>query len=283
MRGTFSRICILSVTLLAATSSLATGAYSSTKTDHPIDARDKDAAITSKAINHFEVIGALGIADPMLGSGVLGVTSNETDFLVKPNGTNWSTFAAQAGVGFVHYFPGAMQYSENLQWFPSIEAELNGYYLGQGNFTSAVWRFNSPAFNEMTYHLSIQSTRLMVDGALTIASKKQFSLYTIGGIGNAWNRLNYSDNDNNNTAACPDQGLNLGSHTHSNFAWELGAGVTYAFNPRVLLSLEYLYANLGTAQTSAHGNTGSIAIPNIVPAQLHLNSQAALLGLHIAL
>lgn len=239
------------------------------------------AADTSS--DNVEVIAALGVGNLMPGSGLLGVTSNETDFLVQPNGNHWNSFAAEAGVGYVHYLRGALQYSENLQWFPSIEPEVNGYYLGQDNFTGNVWRFNNPSFNEMTYTMSIQSARLMVDGALSIASKKQFSLFAIGGIGNTWNQLRYSDTDNTNAANCPDQELHSDSHTHSSFAWETGAGINYAFNPRVLLSLEYLYADLGTVKTAAKGNTGTITIPHIVPAQFNLNAQTALLGLHITL
>ena len=217
----------------------------------------------------------------MPGSGSLGVTSSETDFLVQPNGNHWNSFAAQAGVGYVHYLHGALHYSESLQWFPSIEPEVNGYYLGKESFSGDVWRFNDPSFNEMTYTMSIQSARLMFDGALTVASKKQFSLYAIGGIGNAWNQLSYSDAENANAADCSVSGLNLGSNTRSSFAWEAGAGITYAFSPHVLLSFEYLYADLGTAKTSASGNTGTISSPNIAPAQLNLNSQVVLFGLHV--
>lgn len=210
---------------------------------------DKDGLLDpGTAPNHFEVIGAVGVGNLMPGSGLLGVTSNETDFLVQPNGNNWNTFAGQAGIGYVYYRPGALQYSDKAQWFTAIEPEVNGYYLGQGNFTGDVYRFNSPAFNEMTYSMSLQSARVMVDGALTIASKKKYALYAIGGVGNAWNILSYSDTYNN-AANCPDQGLNLGSHTNSNFAWEVGGGVTYTYNPRILLSVEYLYADLGTATT----------------------------------
>lgn len=273
MHGAFQRITILSIGMLVGAASLAAGSKSV----------DLGSNTPEKAHDHPEIIGALGVGDLMPGSGQLGVTNSETDFLVQPNGNNWNVFGAQAGVGYVHYFPGALQYSENLQWFPSIEPKLNAYYLGQETFSGDVWRFNSSAFNEMTYTMSIQSVRLMADGALTIMSKKKYSLYAIGGIGNAWSYLSYSDTDNANAAPCADQGLNLGKNMHSSFAWEVGGGITYTYNPRVLLSLEYLYADLGRAETSAIGNTGTITSPHITPAQFNLNSQAILAGLHVTL
>lgn len=271
MHGFFQRISVLSIAVLTSATSYAAVSHAAL-----LDPK--------KTQDHLEVIGALGVGDFMPGSGYLGVTSSETDFLTQANGNNWNELAAQVGVGYVHYFPGALQYSEKLQWLPAIEPQLNAYYLGQGSsLTGDVWRFNSSAFNAMTYTMSLQSERLMVDGALTIASKKKSSLYVIGGIGNAWNQLKYSDADNANAAPCADQGLNLGTHTNSNFAWEAGVGITYTYNPRFLLSLEYLYAGLGKAKTSASGNTGTIAAPVIVPAQINLNSQAVLFGLHAVL
>ena len=109
--------------------------------------------------------------------------------------------------------------------------------------------------------MPIKSTRVMLDGALTIVTvKKRLSLYAKGGIGNAWNRASYSDMANGDSS-CTLQGLKLNTATHSNFAWEAGAGLIYAFNHRVGLSLEYLYADLGTMKTSATGNTGTIMTP----------------------
>jgi opacity protein-like surface antigen len=250
---------------------------------HPMFIGDKDGVLAPvKGPNHFEVIGAVGIANLMAGDGYLGVTSSETDRLVQTNRNDWSTFTGQLGIGYVYYLNGAQQYSENTQWFPWIEPELNGYYLARNSITGDVWRFGSPAFNDMTYNMPIESTRLMFDTALTVVSKKQYSLYAIGGIGNAWNRVGYSDKDNNGIP-CADQFLNLGATTRSNFAWEAGAGLSYALNNRFSLSLEYLYTDLGTVKTPDSGFTGTITAPILVPAEFRLTTQAALLGLHIAI
>jgi opacity protein-like surface antigen len=145
-----------------------------------------------------------------------------------------------------------------------------------------VWRFDSADFNDLTYKSTVNSTRLMFDAALTVASWRWFSVYAIGGIGEAWNRIGYSDYDKDDLT-CYDQRLDLGTNTTSNFAWETGAGVRVAFNDRVGLSLQYLYANLGSAHTSSSGTSGTITAPVIVPAQFNLWSHSGLLGLHITL
>jgi opacity protein-like surface antigen len=243
---------------------------------------DKDG-LEPTALNHIDIIGALGVASLSVNDGgYLGVTSSETDRLVQTNGNNWNTLAAQLGVGYVYYASNYNPFSDKAQWFTAIEPELNGYYLGQSSIKGDVWRFSNPAFNDMTFNMPIESYRLMLDGALTVVTKKQYSLYAIGGIGNAWNRIGYSDADRNGIP-CTDQFLNFNSTTRSSFAWELGAGLSYAFNNRFALSLEYLYADLGSVKTPDTGFTGAITAPVLVPASFKLTSQAALLGLHVAI
>jgi|GEM_PF-1701799 len=242
---------------------------------------DKDG-LDPTAPNHFEIIGAIGVANLKGGDGYLGVTSSETDRLVQTNSNNWDTLAAQFGVGYVYYFHNYNPLSDRTQWFTAIEPQINGYYLGQSSINGDVWRFNSPEFNDMTYKMPVESYRLMLDGALTVVAKKQYSLYVKGGIGNAWNRVGYSDADRNDIP-CANQFLDLNSATHSSFAWEAGAGLAYKVNNRVSLSLEYLYADLGKTKTPDTGFTGSITTPVLVPASFRLTSQAALLGLHIAI
>ncbi len=238
--------------------------------------------ITPQSVNHFEVIGALGFANLSAGDGYLGVTSSETDRLVQTNNNNWNTFAAQLGLGYVYYLHGAQQYSENVQWFPWIEPELNGYYLAQNNIKGDVWRFGSPDFNDMTYTMPVESFRLMFDTALTLVSKKQYSLYAIGGIGNAWNRVGYRDADRD-SVPCADQFLDFNATTRSSFAWEVGGGLSYALNKRFNFSVEYLYTDLGSVKTPDHGFSGDITLPAIVPAKFKLTSQAILFGLHLAI
>lgn len=246
-------------------------------------AMDKNAALMPKGVaNHFELIGALGVAAVTVGNSELGISSSETDRLVQTNGNNWNYFTGQLGVGYVHYFRDIPLYPERVEWFTAMEPQVNAYYIGANSIAGDVWRFDSPNFNQLTYSMPFNSTRLMFDSSLTIATLKHLSLYAIGGIGNAWNKLGYSDADKG-TTPCVDQRLQLNSITDSSFVWEAGAGLQYAFSDRIGLSLEYLYTDLGSMKLSNQGSAGSITTPLIVPGSFHLNSQAALLGLHIAL
>lgn len=239
--------------------------------------------IITQSFNHFDLIGALGVASLTAGNSYLVVSSSEIDKLVQTSGNGWNNFMGQIGVGYLFYLHGAQPYSESTQWFPSIEPEINNYFISRNNFKGDIWRFSDPNFNQMTYTMPIDSYRLMFDTALTLVSKKQFSLYAIGGIGNAWNRVGYSDAERGNGIPCADQNLNFHSATNSKFAWEVGGGLSYALNKRFALSLEYLYADLGRVNTPTKGFTGAITASDIVPAAFNLTSQAALFGLHVTI
>jgi hypothetical protein len=231
-------------------------------------------------LNHYEAIGALGIANLRASNGNIGVTSNETDRLVQTNSSNWNTFDAQIGAGYVYYFEQRRHPPKTVQWFPAVEPQINLYYLNSNTGVKGdVWRFGNSSFNQLTYKIPVRSTRLMVDVALTVVKKLQSSLYVKAGIGNAWNRLSYSDADNG-TGDCVDQTMNLSASTRSNFAWELGLGFLHDFNNHAGLSLEYLYTSFGTVKTSASGSSGTITSPVISPASFPLRAQTVAFGLH---
>lgn len=234
--------------------------------------------------DRFEIIGALGVASLRAGNSLLGVTRSETDTLVQTNRNQWNSFAAQLGVGYLHYFGNALRYSDQTQWFPSIEPQVNIHYIDKNKTIKGdVWRFQSPAFNQLTFEAPVRSTRLMFDTALTVMSRKQFSLYIIGGIGNAWNRMAYKDRDNQPRDPCANETLNLQANTRSNFAWEAGGGLMYTINDRMALTLQYLYADIGKASSSSNGTSGTITVPVIVAPRFDLNAQTASIGLHFAL
>jgi opacity protein-like surface antigen len=231
--------------------------------------------------SHFELIGAGGIAAASVASSYLQVTSSETDTLKQTNSNQWNDPAVQLGAGYVFYLVNGPRISNDWRWFPTIEPMLNLYY-SRLDVKGDVYRFEDPAFNDFSYRSVIQSTRLMVDGALTIVSKGPFSLYVLGGVGESWYRISYSD-QGTSSPPCSLSAVDLDDRNKNSCAWDLGGGVAYAFNPAVSLSLEYLYTNLGTLDMAANGKTGSITAPQLDVASARTNTQSILLGLHVAL
>ncbi|MBA2657133.1 MAG: porin family protein [Tatlockia sp.] len=243
--------------------------------------KDKDGFLTPSP-NRWEIIGALGIANLRTGNSLLVVTSDEIDKLVQTNKNRWNTFAAQLGFGYFYYLSETRGYSEQAQWFPTLEPQINVYYLNsRQGIQGQVKLFEDATSTQISFKAPISSTRLMFDTALTVVTKNRFSLYAIGGIGSAWNRMRYSDADLVNEDPCFN-GLNLDSNTHSNFAWEVGAGLMTKINNRLSVNLQYLYADLGKASSSETGTIGAFALPLLAAPHFDLRSQTVLLSVHIA-
>lgn len=184
-----------------------------------------------------------------------------------------------AGLGYVYFLSNAPKYSDKVQWLPRVEPEVNVYYSSYKN-SGTVYRFDNPEFNSLTYTIPVDSTRLMFNGALTVASWRQLSSYIIGGVGNAWNRIGYSDEVN--STSCTIANLNLNKHNSTHFVWEAGAGLNYDMSQHLALSFEYLYTQFGTLKTSDNGNADGITTAFISPASFRFATQGLLIGLHIA-
>lgn len=249
---------------------------------HPAKAHSRDYQNEISVLenpNHFEYIVALGLSKAAAGNSHINVTSNETDKLVQTNDNAWNTWVGQLGAGYVFYFPNKQRFSPGTQWFPSLEPQLN-FYFSDNRVKGDVYRFNSPDFNDFSYTSTVTTSRLMLDAALTIVSKDAYSLFVIAGIGDAWSKINYDDSVNGSNT-CNLSALSSGDRNQSNFAWELGAGVAYAFNNRINLSLEYLYTDFGSLKLPGSIQGAFFTAP-IAPSSFSLNTQAVLLGLHVA-
>jgi hypothetical protein len=230
--------------------------------------------------NHYEAIGALGVANLRPTNSQLGLTQSETDTLVPTNKRVWQTLAAQIGTGYLYFLRDSNLTPNSLHWLSSLEPQINFYYLTSSSLKGQIYRFSNPNFNDFTFNIPVNSSRLMLDLALTALTYKNLSAFGILGMGEAWTVLGYNESAN---GGCPESGLSLANNSTLHFAWEVGGGLLYSFNERIGLSIEYLYTDLGRVRLSTTGNAGLITVPILNSGYFRLRSQTGLLGLHIAL
>lgn len=126
--------------------------------------------------------------------------------------------------------------------------------------------------------IRINSTRLMAEAQFTWAFCPFFPYIDVG-IGSAWNRSSgYSETAVNSTGYPPLPPFN--SNTSTNFAYQLGLGVAYAFNfvPSTAdgqydrVSLAYHYVNSGTASFGTRGSVYPyrLSMGNLTANELYL-------------
>ena len=116
-----------------------------------------------------------------------------------------------------------------------------------------------PSSTLYNYKYHVNSTRLMFETQFTWMLLEKLAPFINIGIGPAWNRLSgYTENpvDSTGYVALPP----FQSHTHTNFAYQVGLGVGYAFNfSRCVsdyherISLGYRYVNSGNTSSGTRG------------------------------
>jgi opacity protein-like surface antigen len=116
-----------------------------------------------------------------------------------------------------------------------------------------------PSSTLYNYKYNINSTRLMLEAQFTWMLER-FEPFINIGVGSAWNRISgYKESPVDSTGYVPLPPFQ--SRTNTNFAYQVGLGVGYAFNfsrcmsnyQHERISLGYRYVNLGDASFGTRG------------------------------
>lgn len=187
--------------------------------------------------------------------------------------------SAMVSINGGYEFPG-------VNWYPAIAIGLGLYtnpvdstYKGKLIETAA----GDPSSTLYNYHYDINSTRLMAEAQLTWLFK-YVSPFLHVGIGPAWNRMS----GYNESVATPDGFVALppfSSKTNTNFAYQLGFGLSTAFNfnrcqtefLQERISVGYRYVNLGETSFGTRGtayphalHTGRLTMNDVYLSYVHL-------------
>lgn len=226
----------------------------------------------------IEASGHMGFTQLNLGNATFGVTETETDSLRQKHNPFGVEFAA--GLARVISLNKRTELTP-YTWFPELRIGLNLRYLNQGLFnrytTGQIEQYQEPAMNNYNYRINVESTRLMIDLALTIATIQKVSLFIIGGVGPAWTNLSYFDTP---VPGVFDGNLILNDGTKNGFVEEMGIGIFYNCTETIKTSLHYLYTDFGSISTGSTGLLNGLPA-QIRPAHFSLHSNAILLGLHL--
>lgn len=216
----------------------------------------------------FQVNAYLGGTTTVTSPGNLNLFG-ETDSLM-PNQRQQTDFTW--GLGGAYRFLAA-DLPSKLNLLHDITLGIDYFYF-QSNPEGNVWQFQQPTYDNYRYTMPVTSSRFMLDSEWTMNSFGPYiSPFIEGGIGMAFNTLSYSD-----TPMLPDYygSESVGKHSQQQFAYTVGGGIKVSV-PQIkntILSLRYLYANLGSAATSQ-----AAAIPVSTPVTASLTTQTWVFGL----
>lgn len=223
------------------------------------------------------VMGGWSFAD--MTDATMTINEVEVDKLEQTNEGDWNAWTAQLGLGYVYFLTDDFD-TDDLQWFPVINPQLNLYYFNTNDIEGDVLRFEDPNANQMDYDMHFNSTRLMFDVALTVAQLQEFSIYAIAGAGVSWNNVDDFSATEKDGVDCGIQPIDLDSNSSTSFAYEFGGGLSYAINTDLSVSVEYLYAGINDIDL---GNDEDVENLNVAGSDFDINTQSVLLGLRFAL
>lgn len=226
------------------------------------------------SFGQFGISGEIAAANLHLGNSNLGVTSTETDRLHETSNPTTPEFSL--GINYTFPFISSL-HSNNIDWFPAIKTALNVRYLQQ-KITGNVYQYQDPAMNNYDYRLHLYSIRLMLDAMLTLFTvQNTTSVYLLGGVGNAWNELDYQDSID--ATGVQGGALKLNNHNTNGFTSEIGGGVLYSLKKQIDVFLEYRYEHSQSLHTGATGVINGMPV-SVSPASFPFSSQTIALGLN---
>ena len=134
-----------------------------------------------------------------------------------------------------------------------IRTELEYAYMSE---TSASMSKDINATQHWAAKQNFQAQTLFVNVYYDFHNKSSFTPYVGVGIGLAFinTNANFAMTDSGTPAGS--WASSTGSHTETNFAWNVGAGVGYDINERFTIDLGYRFASLGGADTKFSKDSG---------------------------
>ena len=118
--------------------------------------------------------------------------------------------------------------------FNNVRAELEYGYMDEAQYRS---RWNP--FDTVDQDVEVTSHRLMVNAAYDIEISNGVKVFPLAGVGWAINRAD----------AQQDHVSDFDNKWNSDFAWSLGAGVSYDITQSIAADFSYQYLDLGEAKT----------------------------------
>jgi opacity protein-like surface antigen len=196
----------------------------------------------------------------------------QTDTLAPvPSQEEQRNFTAGVGAAYRFVMPAVKQGQAYLLHDLSLGIDYFAFNTSQNG---DVWEYQLQEYDGFTYHIPINSRRLMLDSEWTFHPIGKY-LYPFleTGVGVARNAASYADTPIGGPES--GQSLTMNENSLNQFAYTLGGGAKFFLTPKFDVSLRYLYTHLGNASPAKSGTDG---LTVTAPLHIGLSTQSVLLG-----
>lgn len=185
-----------------------------------------------------------------------------------PEPYNYDQFSIINNSGALIAASAGRLWQNNNDWFPSYSLSIFWQYFFKTQLNGQIMQYSLPQFTNYNYHLDFTSNLLLVSGKMNLFKLGRFSPFINGGIGSAFNYIsNYHE-----TAllgVTPRVSPGFKNANTNEFAYNIGAGLDVRLLPQLILSLGYIYQDLGPISSGNGVTTWSNQSLN--PGSYHAN------------
>lgn len=188
--------------------------------------------------NWFISLGA-GVQFPELHSNIQ--VNNGSEFSAP---YNYDRYSINNNNGAVLAASVGRRWQNDNIWFPSYSLSIFWQYFFKTQLHGKITQYSLPQFTNYNYNLDFTANLLLISGKMNLFKHGMFSPYINGGIGSSFNKVsNY--NETALAGVTPRVSPGFRTANTSEFAYNIGAGVDVHFLPQFILSLGYIYQDLG--------------------------------------
>ncbi|KTD10792.1 hypothetical protein Lgra_1758 [Legionella gratiana] len=157
---------------------------------------------------------------------------------------NYDQYSISKNNGAVIAASAGRRWQNDNVWFPSYSLSIFWQYFFKTQLEGQITQYSLPQFTNYDYKLDFTSNLLLISGKMNLCKHGIFSPYINGGIGSSFNKVsNYHETALTNVTPRINPGFR--NANTSEFAYNIGAGVDVHFLPQFILSVGYIYQDLG--------------------------------------
>ena len=235
------------------------------------------------------IVSLLGVMFPFIASGKTNFSSWEFDLGLgfnfnspgqTPTQIHVSNYEIDQllqtkGPSKLSYYIGgrtAIVSTPDSNWLSALTLGLSNYYTNLKT-KGSVYQYQSPQLNNYTYNLRRSMDDVLLELQMKLRSFYRVTPFVVFGSGPGFGAMSYNETPNAGVTVGQNQ---LGTHHQTLWAFDIGAGGSYALTEKVAVTLHYLYiVHTNQLQSNLCGNASCL----LNPLQTHMNLSELIVGL----
>ena len=141
-------------------------------------------------------------------------------------------------------------------WLPALSVGVLYEHFFANNAGGTITQYSLPEFTNYTYKWNVSSNDVLATAKLNLFRYEKWSPFINGGLGLAFNTTS-GFNETALAGVTARVSPGFASNTSDQFAYNVGAGLDYQVAPQWLISLGYLYQDLGHVSSGQGAQTWS--------------------------